>query len=128
MSFVGPNELPKRDTGFDNAQPLLQERKDNENARFESLSRQQLEGGKGLISRRKGQDMEKAQMAAYRSAATWIETALDCFVEAAERMPEYTFLAEHHSAHDAPRTPAGDLVAGVLERERCRSFPERRND
>ncbi|RVC66828.1 MAG: hypothetical protein EOS81_10670 [Mesorhizobium sp.] len=42
-------------------------------------------------------------MNAYRSAATWIETALGCFAEAAERMPDAAFLAEHAAAHDAPR-------------------------
>ncbi|RAZ90153.1 hypothetical protein DPM33_15100 [Mesorhizobium hawassense] len=67
-------------------------------------------------------------MNAYRSAATWIETALGCFAEAAERMPEAAFLAEHQAAHDAPRTPAGDLVASVLEREWWRRWPEGRED
>ena len=40
------------------------------------------------------------RMTAYRSAAVWIETALGCFAEAAERMPETAFLAEHQAAHD----------------------------
>jgi hypothetical protein len=38
-------------------------------------------------------------------------------------MPDDRFLAEHQAAHDAPRTPAGDLVAAALEREWWRRFP-----
>ncbi|TIT10813.1 MAG: hypothetical protein E5W74_15175 [Mesorhizobium sp.] len=66
--------------------------------------------------------------AAYRSATVWINTALGCFAEAAERMPEAAFLAEHAAAHDAPRTPAGDLVASVLEREWWKRWPEGRSE
>lgn len=67
-------------------------------------------------------------MKAYRSAATWIDQALGCLSEAVERMPETQFLIEHAAAHDAPRTPAGDVVAAVLEREWWKRWPEGRDD
>ncbi|ESX29954.1 MULTISPECIES: hypothetical protein [unclassified Mesorhizobium] len=55
-------------------------------------------------------------MTAYRAAAVWIDQALGCWAEAVERMPEARCLAEHQAAHDAPRSPSGDLVSAVLER------------
>jgi hypothetical protein len=67
-------------------------------------------------------------MNAYRSAAVWIETALGCFAEAVERMPEAAFLDEHQAAHDAPRSGAGDLVAAVLENEWWKRFPNGRDE
>ncbi|PBB20562.1 hypothetical protein [Mesorhizobium sp. WSM4313] len=65
---------------------------------------------------------------AHRAAAAWINQALGCLSEAVERMPDVRFLAEHQSAHDAPRSPAGDLVASVLEREWWRRWPEGRDE
>ncbi len=64
----------------------------------------------------------------YRAAAVWIDQSLACLAEAVERMPESTFLAEHRAAHDAPRSPSGDLVSAVLEREWWRRFPEGRDE
>ena len=66
--------------------------------------------------------------AAYLSAAAWIDQALGHLAEAVERMPEPQFLAEHQAAHDAPRTPAGDLVAAALEREYWKRWPDGRAD
>lgn len=63
---------------------------------------------------------------AFAAAAAWIDQALGCWAEAAERMPEERFLAEHQAAHDAPRSPSGDLVSAVLEREWWRRYPDGR--
>ncbi|UCI17022.1 hypothetical protein FJ970_17980 [Mesorhizobium sp. B2-1-8] len=65
---------------------------------------------------------------AFRAAAVWIDQALACLSEAIERMPDDRFLAEHQAAHDATRSPSGDLVAATLEREYWRRFPEGRED
>lgn len=65
---------------------------------------------------------------AYHSARVWIEQALAAFAEAVERMPEDRFLAEHQAAHEEPRAAAVDIVAGVLEREWWRRWPEGRHD
>ncbi|WP_120017224.1 hypothetical protein [Mesorhizobium waimense] len=69
-----------------------------------------------------------ARAMAYRAAAVWIEQSLACLAEAVERMPEERFLAEHQAAHDAPRSPSGDMVATVLEREWWRRWPEGRDE
>lgn len=53
---------------------------------------------------------------------------LACFAEAAERMLEPQFLIEHAAAHAAPRTPAADLVASVLEREWWHRWPVGRGE
>ena len=63
---------------------------------------------------------------AFRSTSAMIEQALASFAEAVERMPEAAFLAEHQAAHDEPRSPSGDLVSAVFEREWWRRFPDGR--
>lgn len=64
----------------------------------------------------------------YRSAAVWIDQSLACVAEAAERMPDDRFLAEHQAAHDEPHSPSIGMVAAVLEREWWRRWPEGRDE